>query len=52
MHDISVKFHDFSHVFIECDESTFHELRDYFSFEADGYKFNPKYRYGHWDGRI
>lgn len=52
MHDINVKFHDFSHVFIECDESTFHELRDYFSFEADGYKFNPKYRYGHWDGRI
>lgn len=52
MTDIKVHFHDFSHVRIECDESTFYELRDFFSFEADGYKFNPKYRYGQWDGRI
>ena len=52
MTDIKVHFYDFSHVRIECDESTFYELRDFFSFEADGYKFNPKYRYGHWDGRI
>ncbi|UPW37901.1 tail completion protein [Escherichia phage vB_EcoM_ESCO10] len=49
---INVHFEDFSHVRIECDDSTFFELRDYFSFEADGYKFNPKYRYGQWDGRI
>lgn len=52
MTDIKVNFHDFSHVRIECEESTFHELRDFFSFEADGYQFNPKYRFGHWDGRI
>lgn len=52
VHDIQVKFKDFSHVHIECDDSIFYELRDYFSFEADGYRFNPKYRYGHWDGRI
>ncbi|VCU43258.1 DNA helicase [Escherichia virus vB_Eco_mar005P1] len=52
MTDIKVHFYDFSHVRIECDESTFYELRDFFSFEADGYKFNPKYRYGQWDGRI
>lgn len=49
---INVHFENFSHVRIECDESTFYELRDYFSFEADGYKFNPKFRYGQWDGRI
>lgn len=49
---IQVHFDNFSHVRIECDESTFYELRDYFSFEADGYKFNPKFRYGQWDGRI
>lgn len=49
---INVHYENFSHVRIECDESTFYELRDYFSFEADGYKFNPKYRYGQWDGRI
>jgi superfamily II DNA or RNA helicase len=50
--DIQVHFHDFSHVRIDCDESVFHELRDYFSFEADGYRFNPKFKYGQWDGRI
>lgn len=49
---INVHFENFSHVRIECDESTFYELRDYFSFEADGYKFNPKFKYGQWDGRI
>ena len=49
---IKVHFENFSHVRIECDESTFYELRDYFSFEADGYKFNPKFKYGQWDGRI
>ncbi|WKV23527.1 ATP-dependent DNA helicase [Salmonella phage SEA1] len=52
MSDIQVNFHDFSHVRIDCEESVFHELRDFFSFEADGYKFNPRYRYGNWDGRI
>lgn len=52
MTDIKVHFYDFSHVRIDCEESTFHELRDFFSFEADGYRFNPKYKYGHWDGRI
>ncbi|AWM11712.1 DNA helicase [Escherichia phage vB_EcoM_NBG1] len=52
MTDIKVHFHDFSHVRIECDESVFYELRDFFSFEADGYKFNPRYKYGNWDGRI
>lgn len=52
MTDISVHFKDHSHVLIECSDSIFFELRDYFSFEADGYKFNPKYKYGQWDGRI
>lgn len=52
MIDISVHFKDHSNVFIECEDSTFFELRDYFSFEADGYQFNPKYKYGQWDGRI
>ncbi|MFP9035437.1 hypothetical protein, partial [Enterococcus faecalis] len=27
--DIKVHFHDFSHVRIDCEESTFHELRDF-----------------------
>lgn len=52
MIDIQVHFKDHSHVLIECEDSVFFELKDYFSFEADGYKFNPRYRYGSWDGRI
>ncbi|ARB05977.1 hypothetical protein fHeYen901_204 [Yersinia phage fHe-Yen9-01] len=52
MIDINVRFHDFSYVKLECDEGIFYELRDFFSFEADGFKFNPKFKYGQWDGRI
>lgn len=49
---VSVKFYNFSHVRIECEQSIFFELKDYFSFFADGYKFNPKYKYGNWSGKI
>lgn len=52
MQNILVQFENYSHVRIECDESIFYELRDYFSFEADGYRFNPRFRSGQWDGRI
>lgn len=52
MQNILVHFENYSHVKIECDESTFYELRDYFSFEAEGYRFNPRFRSGQWDGRI
>lgn len=52
MYDIELTFYDYSHVKVKCSESIFFELKDYFSFEADGYKFNPKYKYGGWDGRI
>lgn len=50
--DIKVRFYDYSNVQIECDDSIFFELRDYFSFDAPGYQFNPKYRNGGWDGKI
>lgn len=50
--DIKVHFYDYSNVKIECDDSIFFELRDYFSFDAPGYRFNPKYRNGVWDGKI
>lgn len=49
---IELHYENSSHVRVECDESTFYELRDYFSFEAEGFKFNPKFKYGQWDGRI
>lgn len=50
--EIKVQFYDYSNVYIDCDDSTFFELRDYFSFESPGYRFNPKYKRGVWDGRI
>ncbi|QQV89061.1 DNA helicase [Providencia phage PSTRCR_121] len=50
--DIKVSFYDYSNVMVECEDSIFFELRDYFSFETPGYQFNPKFKYGQWDGRI
>lgn len=50
--DIKVNFLDYSFVSIECEESTFYELREYFSFKADGYQFHPKFKYGGWSGNI
>lgn len=48
--DIKVYFYDFSYVCIDCEESMFYELRDFFLFEVDGYRFNFCFRYGNWDG--
>ncbi|AIZ02834.1 DNA helicase [Escherichia phage vB_EcoM_VR26] len=50
--DIKINFLNFSHVHVECEDSIFYELRDYFSFEAENYRFNPKFKAGVWDGRI
>lgn len=53
MNDIVISFHNHSHVKVATStESIFYELRDYFSFEVEGAKFNPKFRYGGWNGRI
>lgn len=50
---VNVKFHDYSHAEIETDQDIFRELREYYSFEMDGgARFNPKFKYGSWDGRI
>lgn len=50
--DICVKYYNESFVKIECSDSIFFELKDYFSFFVDGYRFNPKYKYGNWSGKI
>lgn len=52
MNTLKIKFTNYSHVKIEADDSIIFTLRDYFSFEADGYRFNPKFKYGLWDGKI
>lgn len=50
--DIQVKYYNESFVHIVCSDSTFFDMKDYFSFFVDGYKFNPKYKYGNWSGKI
>ena len=52
MTDIKIEFYNYSHVRIIAKQSIFRELRDYFSYFADGYQFHPKYVYGDWDGKI
>lgn len=37
---------------ISSETSVLYELRDLFTFYADGYRFHPKYRAKLWDGRI
>ena len=49
---IKVIYLNESFVFIDTSESIFYELREYFSFFADGYQFNPKFKYGSWSGKI
>lgn len=51
-YDIKVHFDNYSFVHVECDDSIFYELRDYFSFQQDGYMYHPKFRSGVWDGKI
>lgn len=52
MADINLHFLDYSHAKVECDDDVYMMLRDHLSFFAEGYQFNPKFRYGSWDGKI
>lgn len=52
MADINVCFKDHSYAQVVADPGIISELRDYFSFDAEGAKFNPKVKYGIWDGKI
>jgi len=54
MKDIDIKLEKVNESWVRviCSTSILLELREKFSFMADGYRFNPKYTYGHWDGKI
>ncbi len=52
MQDIKIHFQDYSFVKVDCSPSIGMELRDYFSFEVEGARFSPRYKYSGWDGRI
>ncbi len=52
MSDVHLKFIDRVHIKILSEASTIMELADAFTWKADGYKFNPKYKARLWDGNI
>ena len=52
MTDIVVKKVNDVNMFIQCSGGTAHELQDFFSYKADGYRFHPKFKAKMWDGTI
>lgn len=51
--DIRVKFLDYSFIQVECeDQSLYYTLREQYSFMSDNYMFDPRFKYGAWDGKI
>lgn len=52
MVDVIIQKKNESYIEILAETSILYELRDCFSFYADGYKFHPKYKQKLWDGRI
>ena len=52
MSSVHLKFINRVHVKVEAEPSTIMELADQFTFYAENYKFNPKYRARMWDGKI
>jgi superfamily II DNA or RNA helicase len=52
MSSVHLRFIDNVHVKVEAEPSTIMELADQFTFYAENYKFNPKYKARVWDGKI
>ena len=52
MTDLQIIKKNETHIILSGEESILYELRDIFSFYADGYKFHPKFKAKLWDGKI
>lgn len=52
MADIVIHPLNESFIVLDCNEAISKELRDYYTFYADGYKFSPKFRAKIWDGKV
>jgi len=52
MADIKIYKLNETYLKIDCDQGIIMELRDFFTFFVDGYKFAPKFKAGIWDGTI
>lgn len=51
-YELKILFKDYSHATVIAENGLYMEIRDYFSFDVEGAKFNPKYKWGSWDGKI
>lgn len=49
---INIVFENYSFARVVCEDSIFFEMREYFSFKADGYQFSPRFKCGGWSGDI
>lgn len=49
---VTVEFLNYSYAKVDCENGVFMELRNYFCFDVDGARFNKKYLYSSWDGKI
>lgn len=52
MVDVFIEKKNDSYISIVADTSILYELRDVFTFFAEGYKYNPKFKAKIWDGKI
>jgi superfamily II DNA or RNA helicase len=52
MVDLIIEKKNEAFLYISGETSILYELKDIFTFYADGYKFHPSYRAKYWDGRI
>lgn len=52
MSDLLIQKKNESYLLLSGEPSVLQELRDVFTFYADGYRFHPKYRTKLWDGKI
>lgn len=52
MSDVKIIKKDETHIILSGEESVLYEIRDLFTFYAEGYKFHPKYKAKLWDGKI
>lgn len=52
MADVSIRYKDGIRFTINAETAILREIKEKFSFYANGYKFSPKYKYGTWDGKV
>ena len=52
MSNIRVQRKNHAFLRLDADPNAIHDLREHFQYKADGYRFVPAYKKGHWDGTI